>query len=56
MLNPPKPSGKAEGQDWLSCSATVLGFTKEGDPPRWTHRKWPTDKVEAVVDFWEMEW
>ena len=53
---PPRPSGTAEGQDWLARSAAVLGFTKEGDPPQWTHRKWPKDKVAAVVDFLEMEW
>ncbi|DBA98716.1 TPA: hypothetical protein ACH3X1_014489 [Trebouxia sp. C0004] len=52
---PPKPSGTAEGQDWLARSASVLSFTKEDDPPQWTHRKWPKDKVAAVVDFLEME-
>ena len=53
---PPRPSGTAEGQDWLARSAAILGFTKKGDPPQWTHRKWPKDKVAAVVDFLEMEW
>lgn len=53
---PPKPSGTAEGQHWLARSASVLGFTKDGDPPQWTHRKWPKDKVAAVVDFLEVEW
>ncbi|DBA97566.1 TPA: hypothetical protein ACH3X1_015258 [Trebouxia sp. C0004] len=53
---PPKPSGPAEGQHWLARSASVLGFTKDGDPPQWTHRKWPKDKVAAVVDFLEVEW
>ena len=27
---PPKPSGTAEGQDWLARSASVLGFYKRG--------------------------
>ena len=53
---PPIPSGTAEGQDWLARSAAVLGFTRESDPPLWTHRKWPKDKVAAVVDFLETEW
>ncbi|DBA84645.1 TPA: hypothetical protein ACH3X1_006007 [Trebouxia sp. C0004] len=52
---PPKPSGPAEGQHWLARSASVLGFTKDGDPPQWIHRKWPKDKVAAVVDFLDVE-
>lgn len=52
--NPAQRSGKAEGQDWLAQSAAILGFTKVDN--EWSHRKWPTEKVKAVVDFLETEW
>ncbi len=50
---PPKPSSTAEELDWLARSAAILGFNKQGGPPQWTHRKWPKDKVAAVVELLE---